>query len=235
MSDKASSGRHVPTLLLPPKAKVTRSNRVGCASFFLSSSAVCARGLEFGLCLIPASKQSGGKSSPRAESLATDDVGRKVAGPRATIDSINSWIGALGQPNPRYLIQIFRVRHFVSPERAQLESPRTSGRAKATDIAETRKRARFRRRPRTADRDRRRQTNSPPSPTYVVRIVKRQANVGFSSAQISQVHIGDSQHPILAIGRTSDSKVGSLRPCSTSVTPLQPQSMGAFGGRRRNG
>src|SRR5712671_3942745 len=91
----------------PPKAKVTRSNRVGCARFSLSFSAVCARGLELGLRLIPASKQSGGKSSPSAEGLATDDVGRKLAGPRATIDSINSWIGALGQPNPRYLIQSF--------------------------------------------------------------------------------------------------------------------------------
>jgi len=80
------------------------------------------------------------------------------------------------------------------------KSPRTLGRAKATYIAETRKRARFRRRPRTAGRNRRGQTNSPPSPTYVVRIVKRQANVGFSSAQILRVHIGDTQHPILAIG-----------------------------------
>src|SRR6266566_6560814 len=91
----------------PPKAKVTRSNRIGCASFSLSSNAVCARGFELGLCLIPASKQSGGESSPSAESLATDDVGRKLAGPRATIDSLNSWTGALGQPMPRYVIYSF--------------------------------------------------------------------------------------------------------------------------------
>jgi hypothetical protein len=45
------------------------------------------------------------------------------------------------------------------------KSPRTLGRAKATDIAETRKRARFRRHPRSAGRNRRGQTNSPPSPT----------------------------------------------------------------------
>jgi hypothetical protein len=45
--------------------------------------------------------------SPSAESLATDDVGRKLAGPRATIDSLNSWTGALGQPMPRYVIYSF--------------------------------------------------------------------------------------------------------------------------------
>src|SRR5712671_2484033 len=74
----------------PPKAKVTRSNRVGCARFSLSFSVVCARGLELGLRLIPASKQSGGKSPPSAESSAVDDVGRKVAGLRATFQSVDS-------------------------------------------------------------------------------------------------------------------------------------------------
>jgi len=75
--------------------------------FFLIFNAVCARGFELGLCLIPASKQSGVESSPSAESLATDDVGRKLAGPRAKIDSLNSWTGALGQPMPRYVIYSF--------------------------------------------------------------------------------------------------------------------------------
>jgi hypothetical protein len=61
-----------------------------------------ARGLELRHYLIPASKQSGEKSSPSVKSLATNDVGRKLAGPRPTIDSMISWIGALGQQNPLY-------------------------------------------------------------------------------------------------------------------------------------
>jgi hypothetical protein len=41
----------------PPKAKVTRSNRVGCAIFPLFYRAICALGLKLQLCLIRASKQ----------------------------------------------------------------------------------------------------------------------------------------------------------------------------------
>jgi hypothetical protein len=50
---------------------VTRSNRVGCASFPFLYSAICAPGPKLQLCLIRASKKSGGKSSPSADSLAT--------------------------------------------------------------------------------------------------------------------------------------------------------------------
>jgi len=42
----------------PPKAKVTRSNRVGCASFFLFYSAICALGLKLEICLVRVSKQN---------------------------------------------------------------------------------------------------------------------------------------------------------------------------------
>jgi hypothetical protein len=41
----------------PPKAKVTSSNRVGCANSFLFHSAICAPGLKLPLRLIRASKQ----------------------------------------------------------------------------------------------------------------------------------------------------------------------------------
>jgi hypothetical protein len=58
----------------PPKAKVTRSNRVGCASFPLFYSVICARELKLQLRLIPASKQVWWKIV-----LATDDVGQKLA------------------------------------------------------------------------------------------------------------------------------------------------------------
>jgi hypothetical protein len=54
--------------ICPPKAKITRSNRVGCA-IFLFYSAICAPGLKLQLCLIRASKQSGGKSSPNTDSF----------------------------------------------------------------------------------------------------------------------------------------------------------------------
>src|SRR5216684_2614256 len=43
---------------LAPKAKVTRSNRVGCASFFLFYSAICALGLKLQVCLVRVSKQN---------------------------------------------------------------------------------------------------------------------------------------------------------------------------------
>src|SRR5712691_2895320 len=43
---------------LAPKAKVTRSNRVGCASFFLFYSAICALGLKLQICLVRVSKQN---------------------------------------------------------------------------------------------------------------------------------------------------------------------------------
>jgi len=42
----------------PPKAKVTRSNRVGCANFSLFYSALCAPGLKLQFSLIRTSKQS---------------------------------------------------------------------------------------------------------------------------------------------------------------------------------
>jgi hypothetical protein len=42
----------------PPKAKVTRSNRVGRASFFFIYNAICAPELKLQFCLIRASKQS---------------------------------------------------------------------------------------------------------------------------------------------------------------------------------
>ena len=42
---------------IAPKAKVTRSNRVGCASFFLFYSAICALGLKVQLRLVRVSKQ----------------------------------------------------------------------------------------------------------------------------------------------------------------------------------
>ena len=41
----------------PPKAKVTRSNRVGCASFSLFSSAIWALGLRLQFCFVRSSKQ----------------------------------------------------------------------------------------------------------------------------------------------------------------------------------
>src|SRR5271165_478507 len=41
----------------PPKAKATRSNRVGCANFFLFCSAICGLGLKPQLCLVRVSKQ----------------------------------------------------------------------------------------------------------------------------------------------------------------------------------
>src|SRR6266849_6549751 len=69
----------------PPKAKVTRSNRVGCAIFPLFYRAICALGLRLQLCLIRASKQSGRKSSPSADCLETHDVGRKLASLRTAI------------------------------------------------------------------------------------------------------------------------------------------------------
>ncbi len=53
----------------PPKAEVTRSNRVGCASFFLFFSGICAPGLKLQLCVIRVSKRLGGKSSPNADSF----------------------------------------------------------------------------------------------------------------------------------------------------------------------
>lgn len=71
---------------------------------------------------------------------------------------------ALSGSRTRDTRPIYRVRYFV---RTQIESPRTLGRAKATDIAEARKRVRFRRRPRTAGRNRRGLTNSPPSSALV--------------------------------------------------------------------
>jgi hypothetical protein len=55
----------------PPKAKATRSNRVGCASFSLLYSAICALRLKLQICLVRMSKQknkSGGKSSPSSDS-----------------------------------------------------------------------------------------------------------------------------------------------------------------------
>src|SRR6266436_5998491 len=53
----------------PGKGHTFESCRV--RHFFLFYSAICTPGLKLQLCLIRASKQSGGKSSPNADSLAT--------------------------------------------------------------------------------------------------------------------------------------------------------------------
>ena len=79
----------------PPNANVTRSNRVGRASFFLFHSAKCAIRQKFQLCFIRVSKQNPKKkSSPNADRSATDDVGRKLACVRTAIVSISGRIGA---------------------------------------------------------------------------------------------------------------------------------------------
>src|SRR5205814_9055119 len=72
---------------------VTRSNLVGCATFSLFYSAVCAHRKKLQRWLIRASKQSRGKSSPSADSLATDDIGRKLASLRTAIVSKSGRIG----------------------------------------------------------------------------------------------------------------------------------------------
>jgi hypothetical protein len=80
------------------RQRVTRSNRVGCASFSFFYSAICAPGPRLQLCLIRASKQSGGKSWPNADSLATDDVGWKLACLRTATVSTNDRIRARRPP-----------------------------------------------------------------------------------------------------------------------------------------
>ena len=82
----------------PPKAKVTRSNRVGCARFFLFFSAIYALGLKLQLCLVRVSKQNPKNNRHHADSSATDDVGWKPACLRTAIVSISGRIGARRPP-----------------------------------------------------------------------------------------------------------------------------------------
>jgi hypothetical protein len=85
-------------VMAPRRSNSAHLHRPWCVSFSLFCSAIYAPGPKHQLCLIRVSKQSGGKSSPKADSLATDDVGRKLASLRTAIVSISSWIGARRPP-----------------------------------------------------------------------------------------------------------------------------------------